>query len=296
MELSERDYRILRSITTNKQFSINSLSAYINRIKGNYYYHRDLKAIKGSRTVFSSILHHILSRNSRTSDFFEWNKIWDELPKKWVYNRYGILFSEDTPGKSLLEVFFEEIYTRFDGFAPRPNDVVFDVGSQFGDFALLCALHYKCLKVLCFEPYSKNLDIIKKNVSLNSCENITINECAVGNREKNSKIYISGNMGTKSGSGEGEDVRVVKLDSFIQENVTLLKIDTEGFELDVLKGAVEILKALKPRIILETHSIELKRKCLAFLSKYGYRLIWEGRISKSELKDMDYVQNLYLSC
>lgn len=296
MAFSERDDRILHSITATKKWSVGFLSTYVNKMKGFYYYQRDLKEIRGSKTTVGSILYHIMNTESRTVDFIEWNKALDQLPKRWVHDKYGISFSEDTPGKSLLEVYFEEIYTKFNGFIPRQDDVVFDVGSQYGDFALLCSIYFKSARVICFEPYSENFNILEKNINLNSCTNISINGCAVGKKEGISRIYLSGDMGTKNGSGKFEDVKVVKLDSFIQEKVTLLKIDAEGFELDVLEGAVETLKTQKPRIILETHSIELKKKCLSFLSNYGYRLIWEGRTTKSKLEGMDYVQNLYLSC
>ena len=295
MALSVHDDITLRKITLKKQWDNSINNEHINKARGFYYYHRDLKAIKGSKTVFSSIFLHLVNDESRNHDFKMWNETWNKLPKKHVFDDYGILFSNDTPGESLKEVFFEKIYTKFPGFTPKPEDVVFDVGSQYGDYALLCAKRYKSLKVVCFEPYSKNFDIMKENLRLNSCMNVSINNCAVGKQEGVYNIHISGNMATKDGVGIYENVNVVKLDSFLNEKVSLLKIDTEGFELDVLEGARETLKTLKPRIILETHSIELKRKCLNFLFQYGYKLACEGRTVKSEQNGMDYIQNLYLS-
>ena len=63
----------------------------------------------------------------------------------------------------------------------------------------------------------------------------------------------------------------------------ILKIDVEGFEYEVLQGAEEVLKQYSPRIIIETHSKELREKCHSFLSEKGYLLVDEGRtvINKS---------------
>ena len=69
----------------------------------------------------------------------------------------------------------------------------------------------------------------------------------------------------------------ITLDSYSFKRVDLLKIDVEGFELDVLLGAENTIRQFKPRIIIETHSKELRKKCHAFLSSLGYSLKVEGR-------------------
>jgi hypothetical protein len=83
------------------------------------------------------------------------------------------------------------------------------------------------------------------------------------------------------------------LDSFNFDRIDLLKIDVEGFEYDVLNGAVNTIRRLKPKIILETHSKELRQKCDDFLKKAGYRLKVEGRTVLSNQKGFDEVTNLF---
>lgn len=70
-------------------------------------------------------------------------------------------------------------------------------------------------------------------------------------------------------------VESFNLDSFSEQNKitpNIIKIDVEGAEMLVLKGAINILKQYKPRIFLSTHSVELEKECLDFLKSLGYQL------------------------
>ena len=89
--------------------------------------------------------------------------------------------------------------------------------------------------------------------------------------------------------------RTEKLDSYALEQVDILKIDVEGFEFEVIQGAENTIRSLKPRIILETHSKELRRKCNEFLNELGYKLKFEGRTVISDSPGMDRVTNLFYS-
>jgi len=69
----------------------------------------------------------------------------------------------------------------------------------------------------------------------------------------------------------------------------------EGFEMDVLEGAENTIRQFKPRIIIETHSKDLRKRCHAFLSSLGYSLQVEGRTVTSKMPGMDRVTNLFYS-
>ena len=94
-------------------------------------------------------------------------------------------------------------------------------------------------------------------------------------------------------SSNEKTINTKKLDDFSFDRIDILKIDVEGFELEVLKGSEKTIKRLKPKIILETHSRELRQKCDDFLKKAGYQLKVEGRTVLSKQKGFDEVTNLF---
>ena len=51
----------------------------------------------------------------------------------------------------------------------------------------------------------------------------------------------------------------------------------EGFELEVLGGALNVIRKYKPKLIIETHSLSLRKKTEEFLSQFGYTISHEGR-------------------
>ena len=115
-------------------------------------------------------------------------------------------------------------------------------------------------------------NVLEENIKLNDAD-VTAYNLAIGNGEE-----VSGSSdGNMFSYGGDLKIRSEKLDSYSFKRVDLLKIDVEGFELDVLLGAENTIRQFKPRIIIETHSKELRKKCHAFLSSLGYSLKVEGR-------------------
>ena len=145
-------------------------------------------------------------------------------------------------------------------------------------------------KVIAFEPLVNVFNVLEENIKLNDA-NVSAYNLALGNGEE-----ISGNSdGNMFCSGGDIKLKSEKLDSFSFERVDLLKIDVEGFEMEVLKGAENTIRQFKPRIIIETHSKELRKKCHAFLSSHGYSLKVEGRTVTTKSPGMDKITNLFYS-
>jgi FkbM family methyltransferase len=143
----------------------------------------------------------------------------------------------------------------------KPGETFVDVGGNKGDFALLAA---KIVgdngNVVCIEPEPTNLNWIRRSIDLNGYKNIKVCNLALSDHDGESLLHL----GTKSGfhtllSGAPDrdqgslKVRVRKLDSLLPEldvrAVNVLKIDVEGAELQVLKGAIETIRA-NPQIVL----------------------------------------------
>ena len=82
-------------------------------------------------------------------------------------------------------------------------------------------------------------------------------------------------MGRLAGSGD-LSVDVVRLDDVCSDGRApvpdLIKIDVEGEELKVLRGAVTILRYRRPTILLATHGAATHRACCRFLVQRGYRI------------------------
>ena len=144
--------------------------------------------------------------------------------------------------------------------------IVFDVGSNFGWYSLIARNAKK--EVHSFEiidEYFEFLQLanIKNNLS------ITCNHCAVGDynsRPTYSDIMVEGSAPT------------LILDEYCEKHKVwpdAIKMDIEGWELEALKGATEVLSR-KPKLQISIHDAFLKKKgsseekILEFLSKFGY--------------------------
>ena len=203
----------------------------------------------------------------------------------------GCEFSKSTPSKFLREVFVEEIY-KIPGFIPRQGDVVIDVGANYGDSSIWWSKVFGA-KVIAFEPLENIYRVLLENIKLNDAGVMPFN-LALGTGEP-IKGISDGSMFTKVQGNEASEFPSRRLDDFSFGKVDLLKIDVEGFETEVLKGSLETIEKYHPKIILETHTRELKRSCNNILEKVGYELKHQGRKRYPGIEGLDEIQNLFYS-
>lgn len=140
------------------------------------------------------------------------------------------------------------------------GDVVFECGAHHGFSAIMLSNWVGCEgRVIAFEPNPDNINIINRNMSINHINNVDVKHCAIGEAE--GKITLTRNSCAEVNSdNNGVEVDVVPIDKYIELQPTLLKIDVEGFEVQVLRGARKILET-RPKIAIEIHA--------DFLHKYG---------------------------
>jgi len=149
----------------------------------------------------------------------------------------------------------------------RKEDTFADIGANIGSYTILASGHVGA-KTFCFEPIPATFSRLMGNIVLNKMENKTITfNIALGSKKGNIKFTKSFDT-TNHVAAENEiDVLVVPvatLDSVLenQQIPSLLKIDVEGFEAEVIMGGGEVLKNNALKAIL----IELNGSG----KKYGY--------------------------
>ena len=163
-----------------------------------------------------------------------------------------------------------------------PDDLVFDVGSHHGLHTICMARH--SAHVVAIEPNPHNVAILKTNTELNALQNVEVRQVAVGDSIGKIALLRDSNQGgvlsPKTGDLPTIDVEILPLDQVAQESgfPTLLKIDVEGFEDRVLKGASQILQRC-PKIVIEVHTDWVCRygssvdEIIALLNLKAYR-VW----------------------
>jgi FkbM family methyltransferase len=169
----------------------------------------------------------------------------------------------------------------------KPGGVFIDAGGNKGDFALLAAmLTGKEGKVVCFEPEPNNCDWIKQSIMLNGYQNVALQEVALSNYNGTAQLNIGRNSGehtllrNQRGRNFGAiTVRTATLDSSLESlavtTVNVMKVDVEGAEMSVLKGARGTLLA-NPQItlLIDIHpflGVDPVEVC-GFLSELGFCL------------------------
>ena len=154
----------------------------------------------------------------------------------------------------------------------RPGAVILDVGANIGNHTLYFAAHGS--RVQAFEPNPEAVEYLRRNVALNGFgESVSVHAVAAGDRPGRVEV-VAGESEMRLGmarSLEGEgDVPMIRLDDLVEDDVALIKIDVEGAEASVLRGASSIIARSKPVIVVETETAE-QRRVLDSLLRTHYR-------------------------
>jgi FkbM family methyltransferase len=153
---------------------------------------------------------------------------------------------------------------------------VVDVGANIGYYTMLAARRVK--KVYAIEPDKKCFEILKKNIEENNLKNVVlINKAASDKKEKKYLIRDEKNQGnSKIIDKNGEIVFAETLDNMLvnEQYISLIKIDVQGWEPEVIEGAKKTIKRNWPTIFLEYTPGEYRdNKMIDFLQK-NYQNIW----------------------
>jgi FkbM family methyltransferase len=155
---------------------------------------------------------------------------------------------------------FDDVWLRgvYDYYKPKADHMVIDIGASIGSFTLKVARNVK--KVISIEPDPYNLIYLKANVNCNALgEQVTIVPVALGEENTSSYLKCDYMHGRSRLTDQKTNtiVTVKSLDNLIGEleinKVDLIKVDVEGHELEVLKGASKTLQKYSPDLVIASY-------------------------------------------
>jgi FkbM family methyltransferase len=156
---------------------------------------------------------------------------------------------------------------------PYVSGITLDIGAFIGTHSL--TFSEKADRVYAFEPHPLAYDNLCTNLLLNNNLKVIPIQCALGNEDGETPLdiqspeHLNAATGTTVGTGSHKTA-IRKLDSLGFSTVQFMKIDVEGYELEVLKGAEKTIGKDHPVIYIECHTEQLVKECSQFLAKMGY--------------------------
>lgn len=171
---------------------------------------------------------------------------------------------------------------------------VVDIGAHIGTFSIPLAKNFPDINFITFEVQTKVFEVLSDNIKLNKINNIKTYNVGLSDQTKQITISVpdydlENNIGAFSLSvdvrinnyevktiGTTESFDLVPLDNFKIKDILLIKLDVEGYELNVLKGAINTIRNNSfPPILFECWNwkfAEKKKEVFNFLQDLGYSI------------------------
>jgi FkbM family methyltransferase len=164
----------------------------------------------------------------------------------------------------------------------QPGDVVCDVGANVGAITLMFARHVPEGAVYAFEPVRAHYQLLVTNVTLNELTNVAPFHAAVGaagGRIRAPRVPFSlernlGAIALEDFAEDGEEVPLIRIDDLKLPACALLKIDVEGMEADVVRGAAATLDRCRPLLFVENERPDRSTALIELLIDLGYDCYW----------------------
>ena len=178
-----------------------------------------------------------------------------------------------------------------DRFGKNEIKVVFDVGANVGQFCMHCSEVFDEADIYSFEPIKDTFDVLKNRTK--GIKNISCFNHAFGDQKGVEKVFLQADSKVnslnplvniqKKDDQKSQQIEIDTVDLFCEnkkiEKIDLLKIDTEGFDLNVLKGSAKMLSDGKVKFLFieVTHDKDNPKTSSfntisSFLDEYGYKI------------------------
>ena len=170
-------------------------------------------------------------------------------------------------------------------------DTFFDVGSCWGIYSLRLSNIFPDIQINSFDPIDQNINRLNNSIKKNNLNNIKCYNIAIGSHVGNIELGATESYSPNFKINENKSVitqisKINFLDNiFITKNKYLaIKIDTEGFELEVLKGAKNLITNNKCYLQIEINPKDIKNKedVFNYLNKFNYKMISINKFNKTD--------------
>jgi len=234
-----------------------------------------LKLIWEGKSISDKVLiSFYLIKNSFTKNLKINNKL-------RIKNKYGEYICGETFDEVWIASSFHEPHV-YKELIKKEFDIFIDVGANIGKYSIILGKKLKDNgQVISIEPEPRNFEILNKNIKLNNLKNVTAINNGLYSKKGKLDFYLTSE---KSGDGAHSlikktnnkiQIKVDTLDNIIKEkglkDIKLIKIDVEGAEANVLKGAKKTLKKYHPKLIFEAWDETYFKKIKNILDKYNYK-------------------------
>ncbi len=260
--------------------------------------------LRSGKDIVRATLHHAVSigRGGRGVPF--------ELDPGWIVNVAPQTYDDLRYWSTYERQTFETLKRIW-----KPDASIIDIGAHYGSFSVACLRNGgHDIRLLSVEPSPPALAALTKNRHVNRRVHWTIHPGALSDAAGSVTLHFGlQNMLTPDARAHGTDsagsieVRTTTLDSLVEtERVQpqIIKLDVEGFELEVLRGAGGTLERWHPVFLLEWHLRILRERgldpvaALAPLVERGYSWIayemGDGEVEPAGLMNNDIVRLLCL--
>lgn len=157
-----------------------------------------------------------------------------------------------------------EAQKSFEYIKNKENPIIFDIGANIGTYSTWMARIFPNGKIYSFEPQRIIFQMLCGNIAINNFDNCYTYNAAIGNINGSLEIeepnyYKQQSFGNYNVCDKTDNIKniidIFKLDYFTKKykikNVDFIKIDVEGMDIEVLIGAMNILKRQKPSLLIE---------------------------------------------
>ena len=230
--------------------------------------------------------------------------------KNFVISRNGIKYRIDLEEGVDLGIFLgvkneKKLFNIKKYVSQRQKFNIVDIGSNIGSVTLPLANTFKKSKVYSIEPTVYAFEKLKENINLNPNLKKRIKTFNYFISEKKNKIKFVHSSWKLNNNNKKHQIhrgilkktfnKSISLDDLLKKNkipIKLIKIDVDGYELDVLKSAEKTLKKIKPIIYFELAPYLYKEigykfdDLLNYLKKMNYRFYSEDLKPVSNIKSI----------